>query len=93
MLTNPPPTGRSPTEQLAWLAGCHVLTYFRDGTGQSPELAETQAAQGYRYGRSHKHSITMTWCMFEESGVQAPANTSQWEQGCSDYIRSDNTYP
>ncbi len=79
--------------QLAWLAGCHVLTYFNDTTVQPPEQAETQAAQGYRYGWSHKRSITMLWCSFETSAVQAPDNVGQWEQGCSDYIKSDNTYP
>lgn len=89
----PPPTGRTNTAQLAWLAGCHVLTYFRDTTVQPPEQAEIQAAQGYRYGRSHKHTITMLWCSFETSASQAPDNVSQWVQGCSDYVESDNTYP
>jgi hypothetical protein len=93
-LTSPPPsTGRTNTAQLAWLAGCHVLTYFNDTTVQPPEQAETQAAQGYRYGWSHKRSITMLWCSFETSAVQVPDNVGQWEQGCSDYIKSDNTYP
>lgn len=88
-----PPTGLTGRAHLAWLAGCHVLTYFNDTTAQPPRQAEIQAAQGYRYGRSHKHTITMRWCSFETSGVRAPDNVGQWIQGCSDYIDSDNTYP
>ena len=88
-----PPPGLTSSAQLAWLAGCHVLTYFRDTTAQPPEQAEVQAAQGYRYGMLHKHAITMRWCSFETSAVQAPDNVGQWVHGCSDYIKSDNTYP
>jgi hypothetical protein len=60
---------------------------------QSPAVAESQAVEGYRYGWSHKRSITAAWCTFEESGIQPPANASQWERGCRDHISSDNTYP
>ena len=88
-----PPSGLADRAKLGWLAGCHVLTYFRDTTGQSPAQAAVQAAQGYRYGRSHKHVITMRWCSFETSAVPASDDVGQWVHGCSDYIQSDDTYP
>lgn len=90
-----PPPSLTGSHRAAWIAGCHVLTYFRDSTNEAPTLAEMQAAKGYQYGRSHKHSITMSWCSFEASGgpVQPYDIVGQWEQGCSSYLKSDNTYP